>query len=279
LKWFKHDSTCHIDAKVKKLKQRHGIVGYGLYLYFIELVAMKVDKENITFELEDDAETIAYEWRLDVEQVEAVMAHLVELELFEIQPDGAITCFKLASRLDDTNSKNPEIKAISARLKDKQKLADITTTQDETRSDSEPVGLSPSSSDQTRLDKIRLDKNKNTTPSGGSKEYAFEGESFRVTPSDFKKHATLYPNLNLESEYLQLDTELRDKPKKQRWGALNAKLNYRNKQHCLQLSTSQQARQSNVSAATQQNASYAAQAAAECKAEANRGASLATPYA
>lgn len=59
--------------------------------------------------------------------------------------------------------------------------------------------------------------------------YAFEGESFRINQRDFKQHSEIYPRLRLIDEYRQLDIELRDIPKKQRWGALNAKLNYRNK--------------------------------------------------
>lgn len=59
--------------------------------------------------------------------------------------------------------------------------------------------------------------------------YAFEGESFRINQRDFKQHSEIYPKLDLLKQYRQLDIELRDTPKKQRWGALNAKLDYRNK--------------------------------------------------
>jgi len=66
------------------------------------------------------------------------------------------------------------------------------------------------------------------TPGGGLDEYAFRSEVFNINQKDFHNHRELYPTLNLISEYSQIATEIRDKPKKQIWGALNAKLNYRN---------------------------------------------------
>ena len=59
--------------------------------------------------------------------------------------------------------------------------------------------------------------------------YVFRGEKFNINKNDFENHRKIYPNLNLVHEYSQLDIELRDTAKKQIWGTLNAKLNYRNK--------------------------------------------------
>lgn len=60
-------------------------------------------------------------------------------------------------------------------------------------------------------------------------DYAFVGQKFNINQKDFESHKTLYPNLNLLTEYPQLDSELRDIPNKEVWIKLNAKLNYRNK--------------------------------------------------
>ncbi len=152
MKWFKHDSNAHADTKLKKLRHKYGIVGYGLYWYCIELIAGKLCKENITFELEDDAEIIAIDWDLDQIKVQEIMVFMCDLELFE-NNDGAIKCLKLAKRLDDTTSKNPEIRNILSKLtpKDSEMLGD-------TPKDSEMLGDTRRYSAQIRLDKIRLDK-------------------------------------------------------------------------------------------------------------------------
>lgn len=150
MKWFKHDSNANTDTKLKKVKHKYGITGYGLYWYCVELIAESVSPKNITFELEEDAEIIALEWSLDQLKVQEIMQYMVDIGLFEVGSNNQITCFKLAKRLDDTNSKNPQIKHIISGI------------------DSDKVGVTPSDSDKLRLDKIKLDKikldNKNKPP-------------------------------------------------------------------------------------------------------------------
>ncbi len=150
MKWFKHDSNAHIDAKIKRVKHKYGITGYGLYWYCIELIAGALDSKNITFELEEDAEIIALEWSLDQLKVQEIMMYMVEIGLFE-NSNGRISCLKLAKRLDDTNSKNPEIRRILAVL-DKAKLGDTPTNSE---------SVLP---DKTRLDETRVDKSKDINP-------------------------------------------------------------------------------------------------------------------
>lgn len=117
------------------------MIGYGLYWYCIELIAFGVDKDNISFELEEDAETIALEWNLDQMKVQEIMGYMVNLGLFE-DGDGRITCLKLAQRLDDTNAKNPQIKELISRV------------------NSETLGETPNKSGQIRLE---VDKNKKSS--------------------------------------------------------------------------------------------------------------------
>lgn len=143
MKWFKHDASAHIDAKIKKVKHKYGITGYGLYWYCIELIALDVDSKNISFVLEEDSETIAIEWNLDQLKVQEIMGYMVSLGLFENDSDGRITCLKLAKRLDDTNSKNPEIKKI---------LNGISHNK------SEKLGETPNNSESVEADKIRLEE-------------------------------------------------------------------------------------------------------------------------
>ena len=60
-----------------------------------------------------------------------------------------------------------------------------------------------------------------------SKDYAFLGETIRLTEKDFQKWLALYPNLNLTKELQQLDMECRGDKK---WFmTVSSKLNYRNK--------------------------------------------------
>jgi hypothetical protein len=104
MKWFKHDSDASNDAKLKKLRLKYGAQGYGIYWYCLELIARNVEKHNLTFELEHDAELIADDFKLSAELVQHVMTYMVELELFE-NTGGIVSCLKMATRTDEYTQK------------------------------------------------------------------------------------------------------------------------------------------------------------------------------
>lgn len=102
--WFKHDSDAGNDAKLRKLRIKYGAQGYGIFWYCLELIARNVDKNNLTFELEHDAELIAEDFKLNAEFVQEMMTYMVNLGLFENQ-DGVITCLKMSTRTDEYTQK------------------------------------------------------------------------------------------------------------------------------------------------------------------------------
>ena len=114
MKWFKHDSTANMDAKLRRLKMQWGMEGYGLYWYCLEIIVQEVTSNKFTFELEHDAEIISYDTGISVEKVNKMMASMVDLELFE-NADGRITCLKLAKRLDQSMTSNPEMRKLIAK--------------------------------------------------------------------------------------------------------------------------------------------------------------------
>ena len=142
MKWYKHDANAHRDAKLKKLRIRYGMEGYGLYWYCLELIADNVDVDNITFELEDDSEIISHETGIHFEQVQEMIAYMVDLQLFE-NNGGTITCLKLAKRLDQSMTSNPQMRKL---------ISGIRENHDSVMTKSDLV-----SADKTRLDKTRLD--------------------------------------------------------------------------------------------------------------------------
>lgn len=203
MKWFKHDSNAHIDAKMKKVRHNYGIEGYGLYWYCLELISGLVDKDNITFELEEDAETIAKEWNMKPESVQKIIRYMCDIGLFESN-NGVITCLKLAKRLDDTNAKNPEIKLI---------LESLSAEKNRNRSNSETLGETPNSSYQTRLDKIRLN---NISTSN-----EVEGENSNEFPTQdrcpYQEIVNLYHEKLPMCPTLRVQTDTRRKYIKARW--------------------------------------------------------------
>ena len=106
MQWFKHDSDANMDAKLQEVLLDYGLEGYGLYWYCIELITSKLDKDNLTFELEHDSRMIARNTGSTQQKVQEMMKRFVELKLFD-ENEGNIRCLKLLKRLDSsmTNSK------------------------------------------------------------------------------------------------------------------------------------------------------------------------------
>jgi hypothetical protein len=189
MKWIKHDTDANQDAKLQNVLLDYGLEGYGLYWYCIELIAGKVDKENITFELEHDARIIARNVGSTPQKVEEMMKYFVKLGLFE-NCQGTITCLKLAKRLDKSMTSNPEMRNIIENLK----------SHDSIMTESEIV-----MQDKIRLDKNRLDnkKQKRTVFAKPSidevisyfGEYAISKQSF-VSRDEPEKYFDFYESKN-----------------------------------------------------------------------------------
>lgn len=111
-----------MDAKLRRVRLKYGMEGYGLYWYCLELVAQNVEQHNLTFELEHDSELIAVDTGIHYELVQEMMVFMVDLGLFE-QTDGMVTCLKLAKRTDEYTrkliNKLPDVRTLSGHTPDK----------------------------------------------------------------------------------------------------------------------------------------------------------------
>lgn len=150
MRWFKHDTDANQDAKLKRLRMKYGLEGYGLYWYCIELIAGAIDQHNLTFELEHDAEIIGFDTGIHQERVQEMMTYMVRVGLFE-NTRGVITCVKIARRLDQSMVSSAQMRSLIKQMHDKGVLA----VEDESCQDHDPV---MTESCQTRLDKTRLDE-------------------------------------------------------------------------------------------------------------------------
>lgn len=184
MRWIKHDTDANQDAKLQNVLLDYGIEGYGLYWYCIELIAGKVDKDNITFELEHDARIIARNVGSTAQKVEEMMRYFVELGLFE-SSQGTITCLKLARRLDKSMTSNPEMRQLIENIKNH----DSIMTQ----------------SEKPMQDKIRLDKNRKETSVQAEpkrSKFSFSDNQMRFAKAVYEKVKVITPKMkepNLES--------------------------------------------------------------------------------
>ena len=123
MKWFQHDSDASQDAKVRRLIIKHGPEGYAVYFHCLELIASNIETDNITFELEHDANIIADNLKIKgekdisaVDKVNNIMLTILDLGLFT-SDNNRIFCFKMMYRLDNTISRNPQINTIKNKIR------------------------------------------------------------------------------------------------------------------------------------------------------------------
>tara|TARA_R110000772_G_C13310322_1_gene440462 strand:- start:40732 stop:41592 length:861 start_codon:yes stop_codon:yes gene_type:complete len=164
MQWIKHDTNANQDAKLKRMRMKYGLEGYGLYWYCLELVGAEVSQTKLTFELEHDAEIIAFDTGIHHERVNEMMAYMVNLGLFE-ENNGVLYCLTLAKRLDKSMTSNPAMRKIIGELR--------TGGHDQVMTESDSV---MTESDNVMQDKIRIDKNNNLSASAEPKpsKYKFE---------------------------------------------------------------------------------------------------------
>jgi hypothetical protein len=101
VRWIKHSTVAHSDAKIKRLIMDHGMAAYGLYWYCLELIGKDVCDSKLTFELEDDSELLAHATGMTREHVESAMRCMVDLGLFE-NIEGKIACISMLNWIDQS---------------------------------------------------------------------------------------------------------------------------------------------------------------------------------
>jgi hypothetical protein len=123
MRWFEHDSNASNDKKIKHLILRHGAVGYAVYFHCLELIAGSVCENNITFELEHDCIIIADDLKIPgdgkragCDIVQEIMMTCIELNLFQTI-GGRVFCFPMARRVDKSQIKNPQLKAVQNKIR------------------------------------------------------------------------------------------------------------------------------------------------------------------
>jgi len=120
--------------------------GYGLYWYCLELIAGDVSSTKITFELEHDAEIISHDTGIHYERVNEMMAYMTNVGLFQQRDNGVISCIKMAQRIDQSMTSNPDMRRVISKLKLNDHDRVMTPS-------AEPM------QDKIRLDETRVDKN------------------------------------------------------------------------------------------------------------------------
>jgi hypothetical protein len=215
MKWFKHDSYASNDPKLEKLRIRHGVEGYGLYFYCLELIAREISSKKYTFELEHDSELIAFNLKMDSKKVEEILLYCVNQNLFQITESNVITCFNMLKRLDDSTTKSPQIKELIKNTvvarKNSEKLRKTPSRIEENRKEKkrieEKIALGPNENvmlTQSQMDRIAEEYNiRNNSKRKAMVDKVLSNLSAYIVehPNKYKNHyLTLRNWINREEE-------------------------------------------------------------------------------
>lgn len=104
MKWFKHDTNARNDLRLKLLKKRFGVEGYGTYFSLLEIIGEFASKDNVEewgfVDKLHTTETLAEEIGIDPVKLDEIFIACNELGLFT-QKEKRLYCEKILTRLDE----------------------------------------------------------------------------------------------------------------------------------------------------------------------------------
>ena len=150
----------------------------------MRISAEKLSAENMSFELEHDAELLAHKFKIDSKRTEEIMKCCVALNLFQYSEESnKIFCQALSRRVDNTTAQNPQFKTLIEGMKTQKLETNLSNLKllQETCS----IG------EESRVDKKREEKPlpRPVKPIEVKKEYA---EGVLLTDAQFWKLSETY---------------------------------------------------------------------------------------
>ena len=103
MKWFKHDTDASNDTRLRKLKQKFGMEGYGVYFNLLEIIARKMEDnlDEFGFLPKDwDDESLLLEFGQTTNTLQTMFDYMCEIGLFE-KKQGRLYNSKIQNRCDD----------------------------------------------------------------------------------------------------------------------------------------------------------------------------------
>ncbi|MFA5751418.1 MAG: Lin1244/Lin1753 domain-containing protein [Candidatus Paceibacterota bacterium] len=153
LQYFKHYSNMRHDIKIKRLINRYGLKGYGLYNLILESITEKITTESPIPDLQETCDDIAEFYNGNSTEINDMANYMIQQGLFTLDDiTGRILCNKLYKFLEQNQTRSKQIRILIKAWKDKQPLllTDVSDSQ-ETAGDK--------SEEQNRTEQNRTEQN------------------------------------------------------------------------------------------------------------------------
>jgi hypothetical protein len=112
--YFKHQTNMRHDLKIKKLINRYGLEGYGLYNLILESITESICDDAPLPQLQESFADIAEFYRGDTKKIFEMAAYMVELKLLEFEAcseiETRVTCHKIYKFLEKSSTRSGRIR-------------------------------------------------------------------------------------------------------------------------------------------------------------------------
>lgn len=100
--YFSHDSDMRNDARVKAVRRKFGVEGYGIYCMTVEYLA---DQHHFMTDMDDlSIELMAGDFDIDPTRLKEAIDYCISIDLFQ-DDNGSLRCKSLEKRLEPLLSK------------------------------------------------------------------------------------------------------------------------------------------------------------------------------
>lgn len=145
--YFPHDSDMRNDPKIKAIRRKFGIEGYGIYCMVIEYLA---DADHFKAKINElGIELMSGDFDIAPEKLTAIIDYAIVLDLLQKDTDSNISCNSLEKRL------NP---LLSKRERDRDRVIDSENTQSKVKESKENKSKEKQSEEPDSLSFFGIDK-------------------------------------------------------------------------------------------------------------------------
>jgi len=141
MQYFKHMTGMRNDSKIKRVINKYGIEGYGIYCIIIESIVENITTENPLPELSETCEDLAEFYNGNTAKINEIVNFMINQGLFELNEiNGRVICSKVYKFLEQSQTRSEEIKRLIHSFKsvsDKNRLSQTNMIEQEQEQEQE----------------------------------------------------------------------------------------------------------------------------------------------
>lgn len=124
MKWFKHKSNMRHDIKLKRVINRYGLEGYGLYNLILESIVESLETESPLPILQDNVDDIATFYNANSTHIAEMVSYMVNQGLFDFTKNNEIICIKVYKYLQSNQTRSKQIRELITSFDSKMLLSE-----------------------------------------------------------------------------------------------------------------------------------------------------------